>query len=322
VILEALREHDQGRFRYLLEFFPLQACCGVRVPASGARSYGLFLFHGEPKNIPQEALVYARGMARAIGAELDRQTFQEHAIQVQRTALLGHLTRGLVHEINHQIGPLGFAIDDLKALLVEMKTNGAALQDVAAAIDTAIEQTTDMQRSVTTLMNTTRQFGRIITRPKEEFLRVDEPIENAIKLLREISDRMKVRVHFKPPAQLTLIRSQGAVVEQILINLLLNAIQQIQPRPNEPGWVQVRVETRRAEDGEKIQIRVEDNGPGIHLRQWEQIFEVGFTTREDGSGMGLYISRSLVEALGGRLVVEESYILGGSTFLLEIPANV
>jgi signal transduction histidine kinase len=322
VVLEDLHEHNLGRFRYLLEFFPLQACCGVRVPSGAARRYALFLFHGGPKKIPEESLVFTRGIALAIGALLDRQMFQEHAILVQRTALLGHLTRGLVHEINHQIGPLNLTLEDLEALLGEIKSESASPEAVESKSAMALDQITEMRRLVTAMTNTTRQFGRIITRPKEEFLRIDEPVENAIKLLREVSDRMKVRVAFEPPRSLVLVRSQGAVIEQILINLLLNAIQQINERPHAPGWVQVRVETRRAEDGEKICIRVEDNGPGIHLRQWEQIFDVGYTTREDGSGMGLYISRGLVEALGGKLYVEESYILGGSIFALEIPGSM
>jgi hypothetical protein len=58
------------------------------------------------------------------------------------------------------------------------------------------------------------------------------------------------------------------------------------------------------------------------VRQWDQVFEVGFTTREEGGGMGLYISRSLMEAIGGRLYVEESYILGGTVFAIELPRQL
>jgi len=113
-------------------------------------------------------------------------------------------------------------------------------------------------------------------------------------------------------------------LEQILLNLILNAIQQIAGLHHERGGVVViRVET--FSKGDKLsffRILIEDNGPGIHRRLWEQVFEPGYTTREDGSGIGLYISQSLVEALGGKIYVSESFILGGTTFAVELPSQI
>ena len=72
-----------------------------------------------------------------------------------------------------------------------------------------------------------------------------------------------------------------------------------------------------------LQISVEDDGPGIHHRLWERIFEMGFTTRRgEGSGLGLYVTRGLVETLGGRVYVAESHILWGTTFVVELPFKI
>jgi len=66
--------------------------------------------------------------------------------------------------------------------------------------------------------------------------------------------------------------------------------------------------------------RFKDNGLGIHRQLWERIYDLGFSTKEGGTGLGLYIAKGLVESLGGHIKVEESYILVGSTFLVELPA--
>jgi len=71
--------------------------------------------------------------------------------------------------------------------------------------------------------------------------------------------------------------------------------------------------------GHTCRITIQDNGPGIHVSLWEKVFEVGFTTRADGSGIGLYISRNLMTDIGGKILVSSSYILGGTSFVLEFP---
>jgi len=68
-----------------------------------------------------------------------------------------------------------------------------------------------------------------------------------------------------------------------------------------------------------VEIRVIDNGPGIHGRDQEQIFAPGFTRRSGGAGLGLYISRNLVERMGGQLSLFDSILFMGSAFLVELP---
>jgi two-component system NtrC family sensor kinase len=67
-------------------------------------------------------------------------------------------------------------------------------------------------------------------------------------------------------------------------------------------------------------IRVADDGPGIHRQHFDQIFSLGFTTRrQEGTGLGLYITRGLVESMGGKISLAESVILIGTTFTIELP---
>jgi signal transduction histidine kinase len=69
-----------------------------------------------------------------------------------------------------------------------------------------------------------------------------------------------------------------------------------------------------------IEVRFTDTGPGIHKKHWEKIFARGFSTR-GGSGLGLFISKQFVGLLGGHISVEQSFILWGTTFLVELPTQ-
>ena len=90
------------------------------------------------------------------------------------------------------------------------------------------------------------------------------------------------------------------------------------------GFGSVRSVSAGAGDNGRVvfQILFRDNGPGIHAGLWNRIFEAGYTTRADGSGIGLYISWNLMEEMGGRIYVKESHILSGTTFCLEIPYHL
>jgi two-component system, NtrC family, sensor kinase len=103
--------------------------------------------------------------------------------------------------------------------------------------------------------------------------------------------------------------------------VVINAIQQISLIKGQGGHILICARPWQADGKDLIRIEVEDDGPGLHRELWERVFELGFTTRrKEGSGLGLYITRSLAEALGARVLVSESFILWGTTFVIELPA--
>ncbi len=322
VAMEHLSRERHDQFRYLLEYYPLEACLGLPVPGNFPLQYALVLMDTHPRHITTEMKTYASATALAIGAILERIVFQEQTVLIQRTALMGHLTRALVHEVNNLIGRLMARLDKLESelgrMLQEPAGNAQEMRQNAAQAGASLAE---VQTNVDAIAQSTRMFARIITKSKNEALRVDEIIYEAIHLLHDQAVRANVSIDFTPPTKMVLVRTQAAALEQIFLNLILNAVQQIaELRQERGGWVKVRIEIVSSQDGAaQLRVLVEDNGPGIHRRLWEQIFEAGYTTRQDGSGMGLYISRGIVESLGGRLYVAKSYIFGGTTFALELP---
>ncbi len=321
VVMPEIEPRDHDRFRYLLELNPtLESCIGVPVHAEMQPKFALFLLGKHPRPISKEQRIYAEAIAQSIGALLEQQSFNEKSILIQRTALIGHLTRAMTHEINNLVGPLAARLDNLQNNLAKLEKHpDPARRDIL--LNTAFN---DTRQIIQRIINTTRMFGRITAKGKNEILRVDEIIRETIHLLRDTSDRAHVQVVFNPPEQMLVIRSQAAAFEQVLLNILLNAVQQIaETRPGRGGWVQARIDERvKPVEAGFFRLLIEDNGPGIHAQLWDKVFEAGYTTRHDGSGIGLYISRSLVEEMGGRIYVQESSILGGTTFALEIPLQL
>jgi C4-dicarboxylate-specific signal transduction histidine kinase len=167
-------------------------------------------------------------------------------------------------------------------------------------------------------------FGRIAAKGKNEVLRIDEIINETIQFMKDISSQSRVNISFTPPEHLLVIRNQAAALEQVILNVLLNAVQQISELHTEgDGQVHVWIEPpHEKSDRTVFKILIRDNGPGIHVGLWDRIFEAGYTTRVDGSGIGLYISWNLMEDFGGRIYVTESHILSGTTFCLEIPYHL
>ncbi len=109
-------------------------------------------------------------------------------------------------------------------------------------------------------------------------------------------------------------------LQQVFLNLMLNAMQHMGNRPEKRRVVRVTTTSTLVDDTHFVQIRFSDSGPGIHHKLWEKVFELGFTTREDGSGLGLYIARSLVESIHGSITIEDSLMELGTTFLVQLPA--
>ncbi len=318
VVQESCLKEDEGRFQYLLDLFPMQACIGVPVPINLPQNYALLFLNSQPKEIYEEDQIYAEAVALAAGAYLEQNLFREKSTLIQRSALIGQLTRAMVHEINNLMGPLGNRLELFKNKLENFK-KGKDTDEKPASLTAELGEA---QQAIHKIVTTTRMFGRIIAKNKNEVLRLDEIVQEVIYLMRDTADREHVSLWFTPPEKLLLVRSQSAALQQILLNLLLNAIQQIAEfRSQHGGAVQVSLELESVTaQNSSIHILVKDNGPGIHTSLWETVFEPGYSTRQDGSGIGLYISKSLAEEkLWGRLFVQESYILGGTTFALEIP---
>ena len=139
-------------------------------------------------------------------------------------------------------------------------------------------------------------------------------IEEILTLLKYEADRYAVAMRAEPAAELPKIMADRVQLQQVFMNLMLNAIEAMKDSGGE-----LTVESQ-LEDGQ-LQFSVSDTGVGLPKEKMEQIFSAFFTTKPQGSGMGLAISRSIVESHGGRLWATAADGRG-ATFHFTVPTDM
>lgn len=319
------REATNRRFIHLTQLLKFEVCLGVPVPALLHHRYALFLFYAQPAAISESIRLRAEAAAASIGAWLERQQFVRQTADIHRVALLGQLGRALVHEVSGRLTPLGLALDQLSKSCVEIEKTVEANPDKAATTARhAHEMLQKLSQQHDSLTHTLKSFSRM-TRPGEmEIVRLEDIVNEAVEILRDAAASAQVTVAVLPAPHLYFTRAQVTHLQQVLVNVLQNAIQQLALiQPKRKGRVEIRLANVTNSGDSMLQVVVEDDGPGIHHQLCEQrIFEMDYTTRPEGSGLGLFMSRSLIEAQKGRIYVARSCILWGTTFVIELPYRV
>jgi signal transduction histidine kinase len=222
------------------------------------------------------------------------------------------LTSVLTHEIMNSVAPISSlastAHRHLRTSTDGDPTSTEALEDVREAVST-IERRSE---SLITFVDAYRSFTDIPS-PTFDVLDAREVLENVRRLLRSQIEEQALAVTISvEPSDLTLTADPD-LLDQVLINLAMNAIQAVEDHPdNNQGRIDLRAYVDRRS---RPVLQVEDNGPGIPPDVQEKIFVPFFSTKEDGSGIGLSLSRQIMRLHGGRISVR-STVGEGTTFTL------
>jgi signal transduction histidine kinase len=149
-------------------------------------------------------------------------------------------------------------------------------------------------------------------------LDVNEVIQEMIGLLRSEASRYSIVIHGKLANDLPKTMADRVQLQQVLMNLMLNGIEAIK----DMGIAgELMIKSQQQDDNRQVLISVGDTGVGLPPEQADQIFNAFFTTKPQGTGMGLTISRSIVESHGGRLWVTATSG-SGATFQFTLPAEI
>jgi signal transduction histidine kinase len=143
---------------------------------------------------------------------------------------------------------------------------------------------------------------------------VNEIVREIFTLLQGEAIRYSIAMRTEPAGELPKIKADRVQLQQVFMNLMLNAIEAMQ---DTGGELTVKSELQ----DRQLQFSVSDTGPGLPTGNVDQIFSAFFTTKPHGSGMGLAISRSIVESHGGRLWAS-SNDGRGATFYFTLPSHV
>ena len=152
--------------------------------------------------------------------------------------------------------------------------------------------------------------------PERELVDVNEVVREMIVLLRSEAARYNISVRTELAAELPPVLGDRVQLQQVLMNLMLNGMDAMKAVD---GTRELAIQSQRTEN-EQVLVTVSDTGVGLPAEQGDQIFKAFFTTKPHGTGMGLSISRSIVESHGGRLWAADNSPRGAS-FHLNLPAK-
>jgi signal transduction histidine kinase len=229
--------------------------------------------------------------------------------RINRVTTMGELTASLAHEISQ---PISGAITNANVCLRILGNDKPDLDEVRAA--------------VTRFGRDARRAAEIVARIRSQFEKgalnrkavdVNETIRETVALLRGEAVRHNALVRTELAADLPQIVGDRVQLQQVAMNLILNSIEAMK---DVDGIRELVIKSQRAEN-EQILMTVSDTGPGFPPQLAEQIFDPFFTTKPHGTGMGLRISRSIIESHGGRLWAEGASGRG-ATFHLNLPAAI
>jgi PAS domain S-box-containing protein len=220
-------------------------------------------------------------------AEEERERLRADLAHVNRVSMLGELAASVSHELKQ---PIAAAMTNAKTCVRWLKRDQPSLEEATAA---AMRIVNDGSRATEIIERLRSLYKKDL--PQRELVEVNEIIREMIELLRAEANQYAVSIRTNLVADLPKITADGVQLQQVFMNLILNAIEAMK----ETGGV-LTVKTQLGEDGQLL-ISVSDSGVGLPKEKTEQIFDAFFTTKPQGSGMGLSISRSIVESHGGRL---------------------
>jgi PAS domain S-box-containing protein len=269
--------------------------------------YRWFLNRGVPLRDKRGNVVKWYGAATDIQDRKRAEELQAELAHTNRLSTMGELVASISHELAQ---PLQITTANAKASLRWLQRDPPNLTEVHKGTERIVEAGTLASEIIDRLRSLYKKSP-----PKRELVAINEVIGEMVPLLRSEANEYAVSIRTDLAADLPKITADRVQLQQVLMNLMLNGIEAMK----EAGGV-LTVKTERGEGGEVL-ISVGDTGVGLPAGRADEIFNAFFTTKPQGSGMGLAISRSIVESHGGRLWAT-SDDGRGATFHFTLPTAV
>jgi C4-dicarboxylate-specific signal transduction histidine kinase len=252
-----------------------------------------------------EALLHR--MAEQKRAEEALQAARAELTRVARITTVGELAASIAHEVNQ---PLAAIVANADACVAWLGLDAPDLSEARAAAERSVEGATraaDVIKRIRSLIYKTA--------PERALVQLNQVIQETVALAAGQASRNQVQVMTDLMPTLPDVLGDRIQLQQVLLNLINNGIEAMAQTNDRARQLTIR---SASPDSGHVKISVEDNGVGVNNEAMTRLFEPFFTTKTQGIGMGLAISRSIVEAHGGRLSAE-SHAGQGSVFQFTLP---
>jgi PAS domain S-box-containing protein len=234
---------------------------------------------------------------------------QADLARVNRMTTMGELTVSLAHEVNQ---PIAAAVTNANTCLRWLTRDHPDVEEARAAATRIVK---DGTRAAEIIKRIRSLFKK--SQPQRESVDTNEVIREMIILLRGEAIGHSISVRTELAEDLPQVMGDRVQLQQVLMNLMMNSIDAMK---EVDGTRELTIKSQRGEN-EELLVSVSDTGAGLPPLQADQIFKAFFTTKVQGTGMGLSISRSIVESHGGRLWAAENSPRGAS-FHFALPTKV
>jgi len=256
-----------------------------------------------------ETLSFVLDLTERKRAEEERERLhqaQAALAYMSRVITVGELAASLAHEIKQ---PIAAAVLNAKTCVRWLQRDSP---DVKEACEAASRTVKDATRAADIVDRVRSLYSR--GTPQRELVDLNEIIQEMIVLLHDEANRYSIPIRAELTPSLPKVMADRVQLQQVLMNLILNGIEAMKDTGGE-----LTVTSNRSEDGQLL-ISVSDSGVGFPIEESERIFKAFFTTKPQGTGMGLSISRTIVESHSGRLWASAN-TGRGATFHFSLPAE-
>jgi PAS domain S-box-containing protein len=228
---------------------------------------------------------------------------------VSRATTMGELTASLAHEVNQ---PITAAVTNANTCVRWLAGDTPNIEE---ARDAAIRSAKDGTRAAEIISRIRLLFRKGIT--ERELVDLNEVIREMIVLLRGEATRYSVSIRTDLAPDLPQLMADRVQLQQVMMNLIMNSIDAMK---DVDAMRQLAIKSERV-DNDQLMLSVSDTGVGLPVQQVGEIFNAFFTTKLQGTGLGLSVSRSIVESHGGRLWASDNSARG-ATFHITLPTRV
>ena len=236
----------------------------------------------------------ARDMRERELREAQQRHHQDEMAHTARLVTLGELASGIAHEINQPLAAVVNYANASQRYLQTLGSNPAAVERVAQGLERINVHANHASQVIKRLRGFLRKGRRNL-----QALDISEVARQAVSLCAWEAGERHVTIDLQLPDSLPRVYADRVLLEQVLLNLLRNAMDANNEQlPGQPSRILLQAQTL---DGATLQISVQDQGPGVSAGQLEQLFTPFYTSKADGLGLGLSMSRSIVEGFGGEL---------------------
>jgi signal transduction histidine kinase len=263
-----------------------------------------------PEGSSDEMGLLARTFNQMAERLRDARELQKRLNEAEKSSLLGHFASTVAHEVRNSLNFLNLSIDQIRAK--RWLTDETPGRELRGSLANMKDEITRLDRLVNDFLAVGRQ-----TPPQIATCDLKTIVEQAVSLVEKQANAQDIKIANGLPADLPELQADAAQLKTCFLNILTNSVQAM------PNGGTIFIEAKRmpeSDGGPRVQLRFRDTGPGIGEEDREKIFTPYFSTKVTGFGLGLAITRKIVEDHGGRVFVAPPNATGAE-MVLELPVS-